>query len=324
MHVCKLLVSNGFQVIGLDNLNSYYELNLKYKRLESLQIDVGSIAYNKLVSSKNGFSFIELDLIDSGNLNTFIIKNEFDIIIHLAAQAGVRYSITNPRDYLNSNIIGFFNILESCRIHPIKHLIFASSSSVYGNSVDVPFKIVSNTDQPVSLYAASKKSNEVMAYSYSKLYNIPITGLRFFTVYGPYGRPDMAYFSFTKNIIEGKVIELFNNGDLSRDFTFIDDVSESIKRLIHYPPILNTDKVKFKLYNIGNQSPVKLRDFVSILEGLIKKKAIIINKDMQPGDVYITYSDTSELEEIIGFRPSIGIDEGLRQFYNWYKTIYLN
>jgi UDP-glucuronate 4-epimerase len=214
--------------------------------------------------------------------------------------------------------------LESCRIHPIKHLIFASSSSVYGNSVDVPFKIDSNTDQPVSLYAASKKSNEVMAYSYSKLYNIPITGLRFFTVYGPYGRPDMAYFSFTKNIIEGKAIELFNNGDLSRDFTFIDDVSESIKRLIHYPPILNKDKVMFKLYNIGNQSPVKLRDFVSILEGLIKKKAIIINKEMQPGDVYITYSDTSELEGIIGFRPSIGIDVGLRQFYDWYKTIYLN
>jgi UDP-glucuronate 4-epimerase len=306
MHTSLKLISEGHQVIGIDNINAYYDTSLKYGRLKELGIIKEDILYNKQIDGKKNFSFLELDLTDAGGLMALFAKYQFEIVINLAAQAGVRYSITNPRDYIESNILGFFNLLESCRAFPIKHLIFASSSSVYGNSNKVPFKTTHNTDQPISLYAATKKTNELLAYNYSHLFGIHATGLRFFTVYGPWGRPDMAYFSFTKKILEEQPIELYNDGKLKRDFTYVDDVVESIKRLINKLPQTNKNEPPFKVYNIGNQSPEEVIDFVRILEKLLGKKASCINRPMQAGDVNITFSDTN----------------GLREFINWYKIFY--
>jgi UDP-glucuronate 4-epimerase len=322
MHTAQRLLKEGHEVIGLDNINSYYDTNLKYGRLNELGIPKSAILYNKILTGHTGFKFIELDLNDAGNLMALFAKQQFDIVINLAAQAGVRYSITNPKDYIESNIVGFFNLLECCRTFVPKHLIYASSSSVYGNSTEVPFRTTNNTDSPVSLYAATKKTNELMAYTYSHLYSIPCTGLRFFTVYGPWGRPDMAYFSFTKNIIEQQPISLYNNGNLKRDFTYIDDIVESIVRLIPKTPVATSNEAAYRLINIGNQNPVEVSTFVSVLETCIGKKATIESTPMQPGDVYTTYADTSEIESITGFTPNTSIEKGLQRFVNWFKSHY--
>jgi UDP-glucuronate 4-epimerase len=322
MHTALKVMSLGYEVIGLDNINAYYDLSLKYGRLSELGIQQDAIFYNKLIQGKGNFKFVELDLTDAGNLMALFAKHKFDIVINLAAQAGVRYSIANPKDYIESNIVGFFNLLECCRTFPVKHLLFASSSSVYGNSTDVPFKTTHNTDKPISFYAATKKSNELLAYNYAHLFDIPTTGLRFFTVYGPWGRPDMAYFNFTKKIIAEEQIELFNNGELKRDFTYVDDIVESIGRLLHKQPQKKHEGGNFQLFNIGNQTPIGVIQFVKILEELIGKKAKICNKEMQAGDVTITYSDTSDLERLIDFIPKTTCKEGLSNFVNWYMKHY--
>jgi UDP-glucuronate 4-epimerase len=322
MHTALRLIKEGHEIIGLDNINSYYDTNLKYRRLQELGIPKSTILYNKILTTTSGFKFIELNLSDAGNLMALFAKQQFDIIINLAAQAGVRYSITNPKDYIESNIVGFFNLLECCRTFVPKHLIYASSSSVYGNSNDVPFSITNNTDSPISLYAATKKTNELMAYTYSHLYSIPCTGLRFFTVYGPWGRPDMAYFSFTKNILEQRPISLYNNGNLKRDFTYIDDIVESVTRLILITPKASEIEPAYRLLNIGNQNPVSVSEFVSVIEKHIGQNAIIESKPMQPGDVYTTYADTKEIEAQTGFAPNTPIESGLKQFVDWYKSYY--
>jgi UDP-glucuronate 4-epimerase len=317
MNLIQRLISEGHVVIGVDNINSYYEQDLKYSRLELLGVLRDNITNNTKVISNSFFSFIQLDITDSDALNKLFEQEKFDVVINLAAQAGVRYSITNPKAYIDSNITGFYNILESCRAFPVKHLLYASSSSVYGNSVEIPFTTEQKTDEPISLYAATKKSNELMAFTYSHLFNLPITGLRFFTVYGPWGRPDMAYFSFTKNIINGDAISLFNNGDLYRDFTYIDDVVESIHRLITLPP-----KSTSRLLNIGNQNPVNVKLFVGIIEELVGRKAIIKSLPMQPGDVSITYANTNEVEELTGFKPNTKLEVGLAKFVGWFRSYY--
>jgi UDP-glucuronate 4-epimerase len=322
MHTSLKLIQMNCQVIGLDNINAYYDTTLKYGRLDELGIVRETILYNKLIDGVNKFQFIELDLTDAGNLMALFSQQQFDIVINLAAQAGVRYSITNPKDYIESNIIGFYNVLEACKAFPIQHLIFASSSSVYGNSHDVPFHTSQNTDRPISLYAATKKTNELLAFNYAHLFGIPSTGLRFFTVYGPWGRPDMAYFSFTKHILEDKPIQLFNNGLLKRDFTYVDDIVESISKLILKIPHKNNDNPPYSLYNIGNQTPIDVIRFVQILEELLNKKANIMFLPMQAGDVEITYSDSSELERLIQFKPNTDLEVGLKHFVTWYKQFY--
>jgi UDP-glucuronate 4-epimerase len=322
MHVSKKLSDEGHEVIGIDNINSYYETSLKYARLDVLGIQKQSILYNKIINGKTNFKFLELDLTDVGCLMALFASQNFDIIINLAAQAGVRYSISNPKDYIESNIFGFFNLLECCRAFPVKHLVFASSSSVYGNSSDVPFTTEQQTDKPISLYAATKKTNELLAYNYSHLFGIPSTGLRFFTVYGPWGRPDMAYFNFTKKILSGEPIELYNSGKLKRDFTYVGDIVESIFRLVEKPPIMSENEPAFQLFNIGNQEPVDVIRFVETLEAILDIKANVINKPMQAGDVTITFSDTSDLEDYINFKPNTSLETGLEKFVEWYKVFY--
>jgi UDP-glucuronate 4-epimerase len=318
MHVAQRLAGEAFDVVGLDNINSYYDTGLKYKRLAQLGIERESILYNTKVDGIKNIQFIELDLTDAGNLISLFSKEKFDIVVNLAAQAGVRYSITNPRDYIESNIIGFFNILEACRSFPVKHLVYASSSSVYGNNSEVPFSTSQKTDSPVSLYAATKKSNELMAFTYNHLYKIPATGLRFFTVYGPWGRPDMAYFSFANDILNERKIKLFNGGQLHRDFTYIDDIVESITLIIEKR---NTyQDFGHKVFNIGNRSPVLISDFLKILEFQLGKKAIIENLPKQPGDVDITFANTQELEEIINYTPNTPIELGLSKFAIWFQN----
>jgi UDP-glucuronate 4-epimerase len=305
-HLTVLLCQQNYNVVGIDNLNDYYDLNLKNDRLKELR-------------KYQSFSFKKLDLIEKNSLKQLFEDYHIDIVIHLAAQAGVRYSISHPEVYIDSNIIGFFNILEVSKEFNVARLLFASSSSVYGNSTETPFKVSQNTDKPISLYAATKKANEVLAYSYSHIHKMNITGLRFFTVYGPWGRPDMAYFSFTKKILNNQPIDVFNHGDLQRDFTYIDDITQSISKLINVPLAqLNN----FNLFNIGNTTPVKLMDFIQTLEEVIGMKAIINYLPMQPGDVNITYADTSALEELINFRPDTTIKTGLSSFFNWYKQYY--
>jgi len=319
-HLSKLLLNKGYQVIGIDNLNDYYDPKLKKDRLAILE-------------KNSNFIFHKLDIKNKLEVDKIFEEYKPEYAVHLAAQAGVRYSIQNPDVYIESNILGFFNILEACRNYPVKHLIYASSSSVYGGNKVVPFSTNHNVDHPVSLYAATKKSNELMAHVYSHLYGIPTTGIRFFTVYGPWGRPDMAYFSFTKNIIEGKPIEVFNYGNMERDFTYVDDIVEGIYRLLDFIPQPNPDWdqtknginnsfAPYKIYNIGNNQPVKLEKFISILEEKIGKKAIKIYREMQPGDVLRTYADISDLERDIGFKPSTSIEDGLEKFVNWYKEYY--
>lgn len=307
-HLTKKLLDN-YIIIGIDNLNDYYDINLKKERL-------------KLLKHKN-FTFIECDISDKEKLNNIFDKYKFDIVINLAAQAGVRYSIENPDVYIESNIIGFYNILECCRKYKINNLVYASSSSVYGESNKTPFNELDNTDNPVSLYAATKKSNELLAYSYSKLYNINCTGLRFFTVYGPFGRPDMAYFSFTKKMLNNGTIKLFNYGNCIRDFTYIDDIVDGIIKVLNNPTT--------KIYNIGSSNPIKLLDFVNTLKEELVKEDLLpkdyeINLELLPpqkGDVTMTYADTSELEKDFNYKPNINIREGLNKFVKWYKEYYI-
>ncbi|MDF9761360.1 UDP-glucuronate 4-epimerase [Peribacillus simplex] len=316
-HLTKRLLTLDINVIGVDNINDYYDVILKNNRL-------------KILKENPDFEFHKLDLSNKEKLNQLFKDRTIDIVINLAAQAGVRYSIDNPDSYVKSNLVGFVNILEVCRQNNVKHLIYASSSSVYGANTNIPFSTKDPVDHPVSLYAATKKSNELMAHTYSHLYNIPTTGLRFFTVYGPWGRPDMAYYSFTKNIIEEKTIKVFNNGDMRRDFTYIDDIVEGIIRLLDKPPVYNTgwdrahpvpssSYAPYKIYNIGNNKPIKLMDFIITLEKLIGKKAKIEFLPMQPGDVKETYADIADLHADVGFYPSTTIEEGLTHFVNWYK-----
>ncbi len=319
-HLSRLLMKQGYQVIGIDNLNDYYDVNLKYGRLEILE-------------KEEDFTFYKIDLKDKEEIDNLFEKYKFDYVINLAAQAGVRYSLINPYAYVDSNLIGFINILEACRHYPVKHLLYASSSSVYGGNKVAPFSTEHQVDHPVSLYAATKKSNELMAHTYSHLYKIPTTGLRFFTVYGPWGRPDMAYFSFTQDILSGKPIKVFNYGKMERDFTYIDDIVEGITRLLPLAPKANPewdetkDKLSesfapYKVYNIGNNQPVQLETFISVLEDKLGQKAEKHYMEMQPGDVVRTYADTTDLEQAINFKPKTSIEEGLGKYVDWYKEFY--
>ncbi|MBS8265420.1 NAD-dependent epimerase [Mesobacillus boroniphilus] len=320
-HLSKRLLSLGYHVIGIDNLNEYYDVALKKERL-------------KLLETNANFTFHKIDLANRGGIHSIFKNNSIDIVINLAAQAGVRYSLTHPHSYVHSNLLGFLNILEACRQFPVEHLIYASSSSIYGANTKIPFSEKDPADHPVSLYAASKKANELMAHTYSHLYDIPSTGLRFFTVYGPWGRPDMAYYSFTKDIIEGKPIKVFNHGDMSRDFTYIDDIVEGIVKLLHQPPKQqdgwnrakpepNSSYAPFKIYNIGNNNPVKLLDFIQTLEEKIGQKAKVVFLPMQPGDVKTTYADITDLQRDVGFSPSTALEKGLESFVDWYKEYHL-
>lgn len=308
-HLCMNLLNRGYIIIGFDNNNNYYDQNLKLSRLNILR------KYCR-------FKFINGDISNKDVLIKLFDDNKPDVVINLAAQAGVRYSIENPDAYIQSNIIGFYNILEACRYQKVEHLIYASSSSVYGANKKTPFSVDDKVDNPVSLYAATKKSNELMAYTYSHLYKIPATGLRFFTVYGPYGRPDMAYYSFTKKILAGEPIKIFNNGDLYRDFTYIDDIIEGILKIIPNPPKPDKNNVQHKVYNIGNNQPIKLMTFIETLEECLGKKAIKEYLPMQPGDVYITYADVDELIRDFDFKPNTSIKDGLSTFVDWYKEYY--
>lgn len=318
----KLLETTpNIEIIGLDNINDYYDVRLKYGRLSQLGLDEKNIEYGKKVSSSifTNLSFVKFNLEDRVNLDKLFSDEKFDIVCNLAAQAGVRYSIENPYAYINSNIVGFLNILEACRHNPVKHLVYASSSSVYGMNEKVPFSEEDKVDSPVSLYAASKKSNELMAHAYSNLYKIPTTGLRFFTVYGPWGRPDMAPFLFTKAIANGDEIKIFNNGNMLRDFTYIDDIVDGIiKVLTHIPQ----QDIPYKIYNIGNSTPVKLMDFINEIEVALNKEAKKVFLPMQPGDVYRTYADTSQLENDVNFKPNTSIKDGVKAFVDWYIDFY--
>lgn len=309
-HLSMQLCKSGFLVVGIDSINDYYPTQLKKDRL-------------KLLADYPNFSFKQIDICDKEKLDSLFIASTFDIVINLAAQAGVRYSIEHPYKYIDSNLIGFINILEACRHNPISHLIYASSSSVYGNSESIPFSTQAACNEPVSLYAATKKANEMMAHSYAQLYKIPVTGLRFFTVYGPYGRPDMAYYSFTRKIANDETIQVYNNGELERDFTYVDDIVKAIEKLIDLPFDTPEEQQKpYRLFNIGNNKPVKLMAFINTLEKHLGKTAKIEFVPMQKGDVFKTYADISALEKRINFRPSTSIDEGLKQFVNWYQSYY--
>ena len=322
--VKRLLEDTNNLIVGLDNLNPYYDVSLKEERLR--------------LTKNDRYTFIKGDLADKSLIDKLFDEYKFDIVVNLAAQAGVRYSITNPDAYINSNIIGFYNILEACRHHPVEHLVYASSSSVYGGNKKVPFSTDDKVDNPVSLYAATKKSNELLAHAYSKLYNIPTTGLRFFTVYGQMGRPDMAYFGFTNKLIKGETIEIFNYGNCKRDFTYVDDIVEGIIKVMNKAPERKVGEdglpiPPYKIYNIGNNNPENLLDFVQILsEELVRAKVLPSDFDikkhmklvpMQPGDVPVTYADTSDLERDFGYKPSTSLREGLRKFAKWYSDYYL-
>lgn len=309
------------EIVGLDNINDYYDRRLKYGRLAELGIDHQKAEYGvRLHSSKYAnLSFIKLNLEDRGAILALFAAERFTLVCNLAAQAGVRYSIENPHSYIESNINGFMNILEACRHNPVEHLIYASSSSVYGMNDKVPFSESDKVDSPVSLYAATKKSNELMAHAYSSLYGIPTTGLRFFTVYGPWGRPDMAPFLFTEAIMQGRPIQIFNNGDMMRDFTFIDDIVDGVIRVISLIP---QGKPPYKIYNIGNSQPVRLMDFIGEIERAAGRVAEKIYLPMQPGDVCCTCADTSSLEHDTGFKPSTPVSGGVKAFVNWYKAFY--
>ena len=322
--LAKQLLKNGDTVIGIDNINDYYDVNLKLDRLKDTGI-TGTIDYNRSIKSDTykNYTFIKINLEDKDSILSLFEHEKFDIVVHLAAQAGVRYSLENPHAYINSNVCGFLNILEACRFHPVKHLVYASSSSVYGLNVKMPFSVEDSVDHPISLYAATKKSNELMAHTYSHLYKIPVTGLRFFTVYGPWGRPDMACFLFANAITAGKEIKLFNNGDMMRDFTYIDDIIEGVVRVMKKIPEPNKDLgVPYKIYNIGNNCPVKLMDFVEIMEKAFGSQAEKVFLSMQPGDVYATYADVDALKADVGFSPDTPIEKGILKFAEWYKDYY--
>ena len=308
-HLAKRLLSLGASVCGIDNLNDYYDVSLKEARLAILE-------------KEPAFTFVRGDLADEAAVTKLFEDFRPDIVVNLAAQAGVRYSIDNPRSYIQSNIVGFFNILEACRHYSMEHLLYASSSSVYGNQEKTPFATTDNVDHPISLYAATKKSDELMAYTYSHLYGIPATGLRFFTVYGPWGRPDMAYFKFTNKIVRGEPIQIYNHGDMLRDFTYVDDIVRGVENMLCNPPKANEFGDRYKVYNIGNNKPEKLTDFIETLERAIGMEAKKEYLPMQPGDVYQTYADVTDLIRDFDFKPSTPISEGLARFAEWYKDYY--
>ncbi|MDA8388213.1 MAG: NAD-dependent epimerase [Nitrospiraceae bacterium] len=319
-HLSRLLLARGDSVAGLDNLNDYYDVNLKRERLNMLE-------------AADRFRFVKMDLSDRQGVQGLFEEGKFDYVVNLAAQAGVRYSLINPYSYIDSNISGFINILEGCRHNGVRHLVFASSSSVYGANTRMPFSVHDNVDHPVSIYAATKKSNELMAHAYSSLYQLPCTGLRFFTVYGPWGRPDMALFLFTRAIREGRPIDVFNYGKMKRDFTYIDDIVKGVAELIgHLPrpdPQWSADRpdpaasyAPYRLYNIGNNNPVELAAFISVLEDCLGRKAVMNLLPIQPGDVPATYADIEDLERETGFRPSTPIEYGIRKFVEWYDEYY--
>ncbi len=308
-HLSKALLDKGMFVIGYDNLNDYYDVNLKYSRLDILK-------------QYPAYKFIKGDLVNRELLDNVFKNHHPNIVVNLGAQAGVRYSIENPYVYIQSNMVGFLNILEACRKSNVDHIVYASSSSVYGANKKVPFSTEDKVDNPVSLYAATKKSNELMAYTYSHLYKIPSTGLRLFTVYGPYGRPDMAYFSFTQKIMKGEPIKVFNNGDMYRDFTYIDDILRGIENVLCNPPKEDESGVRYKIYNIGNNKPEKLMYFIETLEKCLGKEAKKEFLPMQAGDVYKTYADVTDLVKDFDFKPSTSIEKGLEKFVDWYKEYY--
>ncbi|AVV38081.1 NAD-dependent epimerase [Pantoea vagans] len=319
-HVSQRLLAAGHQVVGIDNLNDYYDVNLKHARLD-------------LIKADSGFTFIEMDLADRDAIASLFDQNTFQRVIHLGAQAGVRYSIENPHAYADSNLIGHLNILEGCRHHKIEHLLYASSSSVYGLNRKMPFSTEDSVDHPVSLYAATKKANELMSHTYSHLYQLPTTGLRFFTVYGPWGRPDMALFKFTRAMIAGEAIDVYNQGQMKRDFTYIDDIAEAIVRLQDVIPQQDdnwtvetgspaTSSAPYRVYNIGNSQPVTLMNYIEAIEkalGITAKKNLM---PMQPGDVLETSADTEALYKAIGFKPQTGVEEGVKNFVDWYRDFY--
>ncbi len=320
-HLAKKLLQEGFKVVGIDNINDYYSTELKFARLNEAGISEEAESWNRKVTSTENpdYSFVRMNLEDREQINALFEAEKFDMVCNLAAQAGVRYSIENPHAYISSNIIGFTNILEACRHHKIQHLVYASSSSVYGNSKKMPLSTSDSVDNPVSLYAATKKSNELMAHTYSHLFGIPTTGLRFFTVYGPWGRPDMAYFSFTKDILAGKAIKVFNHGDLYRDFTYIDDIVDGIVKILNGIP---KQQPPYKVYNIGNASPVKLMDFIETIEKALEKEAKKEYHDMQPGDVYKTFADVSDLQKNFNYSPDTPLEKGIGEFVKWYNSFY--
>jgi UDP-glucuronate 4-epimerase len=318
--VAQKLLDRGDEVIGLDNLNDYYDVNLKYGRLAQLE-------------GRANFTFSKLDLADREGMENLFAEHQFARVAHLAAQAGVRYSLKNPHAYVNSNVVGFINILEGCRQQNLQHLVFASSSSVYGANTKMPFSVHDNVDHPMSLYAATKKANELMAHTYSHLYNLPTTGLRFFTVYGPWGRPDMALFAFTKAILSGKPIDVFNYGKMRRDFTYVEDIAEGVVRTLDKIPEPNpewsgehpdpsTSKAPYRLYNIGNNQPVELIRFIEVLEDCLGIKAEKNMLPLQPGDVLATYADVDDLARDVGFKPTTSIEVGIDNFVKWYRSYY--
>jgi len=354
-HLARKLLERGDEVIGLDNINDYYDINLKYDRLKETGIEKGEIEEGKLVQSKKyiGYQFIKLDLVEKDKVLELFREEKFDKVVHLAAQAGVRYSIENPWAYIESNIYGHLSILEACRHNKIKHLVYASSSSVYGSNKKMPLSVEDNVDHPISLYAATKKSDELMAHTYSHLYGLPTTGLRFFTVYGPWGRPDMALYIFTKAIESNQSIDVYNNGEMWRDFTFVDDIVEGVMRVMDKAPTLENSKIQkskskqipnskdqnfkhptcklnpaisntapYRLYNIGCSHTEKLMDFIKEIEKKLGKKAKINFLPMQPGDVPRTFADVSELERDFGYKPKVRIEEGIGRFVEWYMGYY--
>ena len=333
--LCKRLLERGDEVVGIDNINNYYSVSLKYGRLNFLGIDRENVEWNSMARSSiySNFSFIRVNLEEQDKMSELFSNHSFDVVVNMAAQAGVRYSIENPSAYIESNICGFLNVLEGCRNSAVKHLVFASSSSVYGLNSNVPFSEKDAVDHPVSLYAATKKSNELIAHTYSHLYNIPVTGLRFFTVYGPWGRPDMSPFLFSDAILNNRAINVFNNGDMLRDFTYIDDIVEGVMRVIDSTPKPNLEwsgkrpdssssTAPYRIYNIGNSAPVKLMDFITAIESAIGREAEKIFLPMQPGDVYQTNADTTLLKEEFGFSPFTPIEEGVKATIDWYKEFY--
>lgn len=316
-HVVSSLLSRGDEVIGVDNLNAYYDVNLKQARLDALA---------QHAHAKN-FTFLKLELADTAAVDALFSQHRIDSVIHLAAQAGVRYSLTNPHAYISSNLVAFTNILEACRHHSIRHLVYASSSSVYGGNTKLPFSETDSVDHPVSLYAATKKANELMAYTYSHLYQFPTTGLRFFTVYGPWGRPDMAPFLFTDAILNGRPIQVFNHGDMLRDFTYIDDIVQGVVHVLDKPPVIansqdGTPKAPYNVFNIGNSQPERLMEFIELLESALGKTTEKALLPMQPGDVKATFADSSKLNEWVGFKPETALAVGIEKFVAWYRQFY--
>ena len=334
-HLANRLLEDGHEVVGIDSINNYYDVSLKYARLNESGISNDASEWGEVIQSQKyeNYRFIRMKLEDSSEMERLFAEEKFDQVVHLAAQAGVRYSLTNPHAYIHSNIIGFMNVLECCRYNNIQHLVYASSSSVYGLNEKIPFSESDSVDHPVSLYAATKKANELMAHTYSYLYDLPTTGLRFFTVYGPWGRPDMALFIFTKAIIEGKPIDVYNNGDMKRDFTYIDDIIEGIVRIMNHIPKADplwsgvkpnpaSSKAPYKIYNIGHSSPVTLMDFIHEIEKNLGKKAILNMLPLQAGDVTATWANVSSLIDKTEYISKFNIIEGVKRFIEWYKKYY--